>query len=391
MTTSEFFAKKPLADIFSAGVLEEETVAFLAPDEKKRLLFRADEILRVTSYDKSVTYEPGRDYALADGCLVRAADSAIPFFEPALYYSPGDQAMLKLKKPDGEITDGFFSEGRAIPDRQARVTYRHSDGWDGFRQETRRDRFARFFAKLEAGQDVTVLFYGDSITYGANASLLMQWAPRQPSYPMLFTMALAELYGYTVRFTPPMVANAALDAVPDYRAGDRGTITYVNSAVGGWSSQNGIDSFATHVAEKIDRFGCDLFALAFGMNDGNLPAEKTARNCEKILQKVFDAAPETNALLVSTMLPNPDAANGWFGTQPTQEPLLLALADAFTKKGLPCAAAQMTSVSRAVLARKRFIDYTGNNINHPNDFFSRVYACTLLQTVVGYDHIINNK
>ena len=43
----------------------------------------------------------------------------------------------------------------------------------------------------------------------------------------------------------------------------------------------------------------------------------------------------------------------------------------------------MTSMSLSILTRKDFYDYSGNNINHPNDFFGRVYAQTLLETVVG--------
>ena len=47
----------------------------------------------------------------------------------------------------------------------------------------------------------------------------------------------------------------------------------------------------------------------------------------------------------------------------------------------------MTSVSQAILKHKDFHDYSGNNINHPNDYFVRVYAQTLLQTVVGYENM----
>jgi hypothetical protein len=32
-------------------------------------------------------------------------------------------------------------------------------------------------------------------------------------------------------------------------------------------------------------------------------------------------------------------------------------------------------------------DESGNNINHPNDWFYRVYAQTLLQTLIGYENM----
>ena len=34
----------------------------------------------------------------------------------------------------------------------------------------------------------------------------------------------------------------------------------------------------------------------------------------------------------------------------------------------------VTSVHAALLERKSYRDMTGNNVNHPNDFLSRIYA-----------------
>lgn len=38
------------------------------------------------------------------------------------------------------------------------------------------------------------------------------------------------------------------------------------------------------------------------------------------------------------------------------------------------AVADIGSVHRYMMERKRFIDMTSNNVNHPNDFFYRVHA-----------------
>ncbi len=92
-------------------------------------------------------------------------------------------------------------------------------------------------------------------------------------------------------------------------------------------------------------------------------------------------------LLVSTMVPNPNAVNGWYGNQPLQEKKLQELAEEYRENGISCSVACMTSVSLDVLKYKDFHDYSGNNINHPNDFFARVYAQTLLQTVIGYENM----
>ena len=92
-----------------------------------------------------------------------------------------------------------------------------------------------------------------------------------------------------------------------------------------------------------------------------------------------------NVALVSTMVPNPDATNGWYGNQEMFEAEMRTLADELNEKGMGCAVVPMTSMSKAVLETKRFRDVTGNNINHPNDFMGRVYAQVMVETVFGYD------
>ena len=46
--------------------------------------------------------------------------------------------------------------------------------------------------------------------------------------------------------------------------------------------------------------------------------------------------------------------------------------DALIAPGI--AKADMTNMQKELLKHKRYIDITGNNINHPNDFFHRMHA-----------------
>jgi hypothetical protein len=166
--------------------------------------------------------------------------------------------------------------------------------------------------------------------------------------------------------------------------GTNGTITYINTAVGGWTSANGNDNFDKYVKAFVDQYGCDFFALAFGMNDaGNSPSsEKKA--IKKITDKLYEIAPEAEMLLISTMIPNPEATNGWYGNQYRFETVFEQIADAYVKEGKSCAVACMTSMSQRIVENKRFRDHTGNNINHPNDFLGRLYAQVVFETVIGY-------
>ena len=385
MTVAEFFRDTPMESFTRGSLVHGETAAFICPDEEKSLMYRIAGALNVTSYDGSAVYEEGRDYTVRNGRLALTPGTRIPVMTPALYYSEGEQPLLLVRKPDGTESPCYFAESNAITGFQVRVTYTHTDMWEGFRQPCERGRFARFLRLLQEGRDATVLFYGDSITYGANASFLQRIPPYQPPYPMLFAEALARLSGHTLHFAPPEAENAYAGPAPDFPTGERGTLTYVNTAVGGWSSETGVQRLDTHIAPQAGRVGCDLFVLAFGMNDGGREPEEIARNCETIVRRVRGLRPETETLLVSTMQPNPEAINGWNGSHPRQEAALLELAERLNADGAACAVACVNAASAAVLQKKRFLDYTGNNINHPNDFFSRVYAQTLLQTVIGYD------
>jgi len=39
-------------------------------------------------------------------------------------------------------------------------------------------------------------------------------------------------------------------------------------------------------------------------------------------------------------------------------------------------------VQLSLMERKRFVDMTGNNVNHPNDFMVRVYAQTVSAALI---------
>ena len=72
-----------------------------------------------------------------------------------------------------------------------------------------------------------------------------------------------------------------------------------------------------------------------------------------------------------------------------QDSALKTLAESYRDKGIECGVASVGLVSESVLERKEFRDYTGNNINHPNDFFCRVYAQTVFKELIGYENLVD--
>lgn len=377
--------------MFRNNRMTNETVMFLDKGETKELLYPIEKIESVTSYGGTKVYEEGKDFVVVDGKLKITENSSIPCITSQTYYNATDATLIT--EHEGKEAYTHWGEGQPMTRWQLSATYTHSDTWEDFSQRCEGMTYQNFIKKLQNGEDVTVFFYGDSITYGANSSWYCDYQPYQLPYSILFVQALADLFDYSVHYE-----NAGLTApgngmntppVPseDYVAGNRGTITYVNTSIGGWASTNGADNRQEFVNNQVEKYGCDLFVIAFGMNDGNHLPTKVESCLEFVMNDVLKLEPEANFVVMSTMLPNPDATNGWYGYQEQQEAQLQLMAQDYRENGVACGVCCMTSVSRSVLERKDFRDYSGNNINHPNDWFMRVYAQTLLQSVIGYNNM----
>lgn len=372
--------------VWDGDTVYNESVMFVGVNDRVKLLYDPSEIISVRSKDLKTEYVKGVDYDVDDeGFLVLLPGTSAVFIPEDLYYSFNaevPEVVIKVLR-DGAEAPLYFSE--EISKYQIFVTYRHEPAPWLFIPPVRRDAFKKLIGKLEAGEDVTMVFYGDSITFGASSSSLFNCEPFEPIWPVMFTEYLADRYSYTVNYVDPKLPNtASVPSGPSLPAGrSRGTVTYVNTAVGGWSSRNAADSFDLHVAPFVEKYGCDFFLFGFGMNDGLNDTDTQKGLVKATLDRMTEAAPQCELLLLSTMVPNPDSVNGWYARQELFEDVYYELADHYTRFGHPAAVAPMTSVSKSMLCRKRFRDYTGNNINHPNDFMAAVYAQTVMQTVAG--------
>ncbi len=385
--------------IFHGNTVTNETVMFLDSGEIKSLLYPIESLLSLTSYDGTVVYQEGKDYSVTeDGKLQILEASAIPCITSSAYYGVDGATLMTDDDGDGNFVNTYWGEGRKMTDYQVCVNYTHADAWEGFQVSDQSSVYRDLLEKLKNGEDVTVIFYGDSITVGANASWYKDYAPYQKTYPLLFTHALADLFGYTVKHIdvksdPTLFANATkLGKVPeDYVAGERGVITYINTSVGEWGSSDGVKNAQSYLYDQITAYGCDLVVLGFGMNDRfdwrNDSPKNTQANIKMIADGIFAKTNQASVVILSTMMPNPTAQAVWNKNQPCQEELLSDLAEEYRNEGRSCAVSPMTSVSLSILQKKDFRDCSGNNINHPNDFFVRIYAQTLIETLIGYQNI----
>ena len=365
-----------MQNIFGGTTSVKETVMFLDKGDVKSLLYPIKSIVSVTSYDGKKVYEEGKDYVVEDGKLKITADSSIKVITSDKYYNHAGSIIQMNGKPM------FWGESQ-VKAWQVSVTYEHDAAWEGYVQESQLEVYQDFVKKLIAGENVTVFFYGDSITWGACSTYAEGVQPKQGAYAMLFTEALADLFGYKVKYVNTgLQASMPCHPVPtaEYGTGDRGTITYVNTAIGGWNSNDGVSNFDKFVKEQVEKYGCDLFVLGYGMNDGGMAATATKANTKKMIDAMYEIKPEVSVMIVSTMTPH-SGSNWDHDNIKQQERQLESLAKQLRKDDKAVAVACVHSVSVAIQEHKTFNDYSGNNINHPNDFLVRAYAqvvCAML-------------
>ena len=344
-----------LKPIWGGGIVYHEAVMPLeAPDGSLgdiALLYAADEILSVRSSDLRKEYVQGVDYELAGGKL-RLLDGAVPRVAYAAMYPPEkiDVPPNSLLFPGKDVPWIFIEGGALFHTWQLAVTYRHTDTYPGAVPPRQGKRLPNTLARLEAGQPLRMLVYGDSLAVGAQSS---GWAPINvaPYAPTFFDMladALRARYG--------------------------SEITVINTAVGGtnsaWAAENAQALAADHAP--------DLVVISIGGNDapGKVRPITYTWNVLRLLARVRASNPRCEFILLAPALFNPHSASD-NGYSMRYRPWALQLG----QKGV--AVLDIARMYADLLARKRFEDISSNNINHPNDFTARIYAQALLEIMQG--------
>ncbi len=347
------FDPADLKPFWLSETMKGESVLFIkesagAPP-RASLLFEPEKIVSVCSSSGETVYTEGRDYVWKRG----AKDLTLPPGSRIVFKTPQDLRRAAGSQPyrlthrdgNGEI---FFGGGHEYHDMQTVVTYEHKPGaWAGPVTPFAGERLPRTLKKLTAKQPLTIALLGDSISTGCNASGWANAAPFQPPYQDLLVLNLQAVYG----------ANVSLK----------------NFAVGGTGTGWGL----TQTGKLIDARP-DLVLLAFGMNDSaGLPAAQYQSNIQGMIDAVRKALPETEFILVATMLGNKDWTT-------LHQDLFPQYRDALAKLcGPGVALADMTSVWAELLKHKKDWDLTGNGVNHPNDFGHRIYAQVLSALLIG--------
>ena len=331
------------------------------------LLYPIDKMVSVRSADLSTLYEEGKDYEVVNGKLVIKDGGTIPALDYSDYYHEtytDDGLKTQIPAASGKgsyIVAEISKESKGMSAWCLACTYTHAESNVLTEPEDKSEIFSSLSEKLNAGQNLKVAYYGDSITYGWAATGLadVNRAPYCPTYCDMAMAALEKQYGVK--------------------------ITRKNFSVSGketnWAKE--YDNYA-----PVAEWQPDLLILAFGMNDGVAyePAYFAA-NIRNIVKNIIEKSPNTEIVVVSPMVPN-DLVGYSSGTtlrkyQP-EYPAELAKAESYWQsKDMHVAVADVTNVHLEMLNVKTFQDCTSSNTNHPNDYIHRLYAQVVLKTVAG--------
>jgi len=271
----------------------------------------------------TISYEEGRDFRIdyARGTITRVAGSRLPDFRTNVLH--GQEQFDHTKFP-GYGNKPFF----------AYADYRLASGVRWPVQRPQVERLQATQRKLAAGEAVTIVAFGDSITHGGEASVpeLIFWrrwvSDLQAKYP-------------------------------------RAKITAINGATGGDTTTRGLQRLQAKVLDATP----DLVLIGFGMNDHNrrgVPLSDFERQLREMVTRIRAATP-AEIVLFSTFPPNPHWLHG------TNRMAEYAAATARVATETRCAYADVFTNWQLMAARKRPEDLLANNINHPNDFGHWIY------------------
>lgn len=346
-------------------IIYNETVCFYEENgviADKKLMYKPAKILEVRNYSLDVLYEEGKDYVMSEEGISFVRGSAIPYTNFDFFYldEPLDAnaAFRSISHPDKYIA---YNEFQRFTDKQVCVTYIRTEEYTG-PEQIYSEKLDKFVNKLKNTEDVTLLFYGDSIMEGCNASGFRGQGPGMPKFSDLVTKRLSNIYGY----------------------GGESKITTYNTAVGGWLSSTGVERWT----QKNKGIKPDLFVLNFGCNDGTFSAspQQVGVNLRTMISKAKAENPDCAVIILSPIIPNTDATTSvtestvrnFANNQAEYESVFCDLADEYSD----AVCIKITSMFNWMLERKQFIDVMASNISHPNDFFVRVYAQAILTKLI---------
>lgn len=308
---------------------------------------------KIVVRDSTLTkiYDEGKDYTFDKNTrtITRTENSQMPFITRSDIYSNGGQLPDGFNLFPGTVNGPtlVYTETPFYFEHQVFVTYEYdntnvdntviSSYVEGSLPNT--------VQKLKDKATLTMAVIGDSISEGANSSDKLNVEPFNPCYSKLLMNYFQDELG--------------------------ASINYYNASVGGTKSD-----YAVTGANQLAKYNPDLAIIAFGMNDANETSNVAyVNNIKAAMNALLETNPDCEFILIAPMLANPESAAA--GMQWRFYELLESIVDDYTENSV--VAVNMQTLHQYLLSQgKKYIDMSGNNVNHPNDFMMRMYTMNIL-------------
>lgn len=320
-----------------------------------KLAFVPDTLPTLTSSDLNTSYSEGTDFTWQPGSneLIIPTGSRITVVtDDALYRPANSQPHGRCRDRENDI---LFAETDAYHRLQSSVTYSFSPKQFEVPAAMRpMGTLPRLTQKLAKGEAITIVLLGDSISTGCNATSKYNVAPQGKAYYDLMCDGLTKQFNAKVNL--------------------------INIAVGGKTSQWGMEQVGKIIEQKPD-----MVMLAFGMNDASHdchPAQFQS-NISKMISDVHAKVPLAEFMLIATMSANAQ----WIYASPTLYPQYRDVQAQLQTQGIVLA--DVYDLWQMMVDRKGYLSFTGNGLNHPNDFGHRLYAQAIWATLMHLDGIRN--
>lgn len=337
-------------------LMRDESVVMVLGDDGRitgKLLFAPTKIISVTDWTKTKTYAD-TEYTVEGNTIIATASSTMPYFTEdnleAKNLDDSRLAGLSFEPYNAKATGEkiVFTETASIMKMQTLVTYEYEGEWTA-KQTAQPEAVEYSINKLKTEGTMNLVLYGDSIAAGCHSSYGFGIKSGQVPFGMGVKAELESQFGGTVNFT--------------------------NLSVGGWlATQQGRDEFDNKFKNVVP----DMLIIAFGMNDGSyrVDADLFQQATEYIVDNVRAINPNCDIVLVSTIMANPMSPQD--ASQAAYLPVLQELADLYTAT----AVVDMTTCSKEILKVKKGVDVFANNINHPSDWWQRLYVTNIMSVIV---------
>ena len=345
------------------------------------LYFKPAQILEVRSEDMKTLYTAGTDYTLnSNGMIVIPTGSRIQAMNYTTYFTPtltGNDWYYNLNGtlvPTTSSTTDMYAA-------KIVVTYIRTTPYTGYKPVDKSAIIPTFTNDLKSNKNINIIYVGDSITAGAGQS------------------------GNFKRWTDVVtdgIQSRTSGTVTEYNAGIPGANTgdFINLMNGHPellpSSVNQTSAVASFNLAAAQAPTADLIFIAFGTNDaggwmsGGTSAAAYSANVKTIINYYRTLNPKASIILVAGTQPN---TNVW--TNSTTKLVgvdMTTYADAMS-------AIESSGSSYANSGNLAYVDvfrmqqtllsvktdqatFLGDNCNHPDDYMTRVYAQTVLATLI---------